>query len=216
MKRDDERKRVSRSVSHHQREWSKSCRLAGANLSNTHKETSCFHTGLCADNPPNRPPPLGVLWPFVNEGASVERPDETLDWGDVLALFTADRFACSIARELIAPRALMAVEDGVREWELRVVATPRASFSCSWIGSRETNSFCSNWATIYGRAWRLRQRSPRAWISLTCNWPRETLLEPWVEEDGEGTTEGGAGGLSWLWLTTRVGVVCVCDAVGVS
>lgn len=78
----------------------------------------------------------------------MERPDETLDWGDVFALFTADRLACSMAFELMAPSALIAVEEGVREWELRVVATPRTSFSSSWIGSRETNSFCSNWTTM--------------------------------------------------------------------
>lgn len=45
---------------------------------------------------------------------------------------------------LMAPRAERAVEEEFRE---RVVATPLSSFSDSSVGSRLTNSFCSNWTT---------------------------------------------------------------------
>ena len=96
--------------------------------------------------------------PFVDD-SFVDRPDDTLDCGELAALFAAERFAASIARELIAPRAPRAVEDETRE---RTVATPRASFSCSCMGSREMNSFCSNWTMTYGRACKEWTFKPRA------------------------------------------------------
>ena len=113
-------------------------------------------------------------------GASTfpERPEDTLDWGDVFALFVADRFAAWTARELIAPSEFSAVEEESRD---RFVATPLTSFSDSWVGSRLTNSFCSNCTTTYGRAWIEWTLSPRAWMSLTCNCPRESV--EWVGEE---------------------------------
>ena len=51
---------------------------------------------------------------------------------------------------LIAPSALRAVELLFREI---LVGTPLTSFSVSEVGSRLTNSFCSNWTTTKGRAW---------------------------------------------------------------
>ena len=64
---------------------------------------------------------------------------------------------------------------------LVLVATPLTSFSCSWMGSRLTNSFWSNWTTTYGAAWTERTRRPRAWISLTCSWPRAARAGAVVE-----------------------------------
>lgn len=103
----------------------------------THKETWCFQTGLWADLifEPRMPlvfderdfvgaegckfgvRPFGVTEPFL---LSAE------------ALFP------------IALREARAVEEETRD---KVVATPLASLSASSVGSRETNSFCSNWTT---------------------------------------------------------------------
>ena len=49
-----------------------------------------------------------------------------------------------LALELIAPKADSAVDDEVRE---RLIATPLTSLSVSSVGSRLTNSFCSNCTT---------------------------------------------------------------------
>lgn len=53
----------------------------------------------------------------------------------------------------------------------RFVATPFTSLSVSSVGSRDTNSFCSNCTTAYGLARDERTLSPRAWMSLTCICP---------------------------------------------
>lgn len=69
---------------------------------------------------------------------------------------------------LIAPSAESAVDDELRE---RFVAKPLTSLSVSSVGSRLTNSFCSNCTTTYGRALGERTLRPRAWMSLTWIWP---------------------------------------------
>lgn len=79
-----------------------------------------------------------------------------------------------------------AVDDDVRE---RLVATPLTSLSASSVGSRETNSFCSNWTTTYGRALDERTFRPRADMSLTCICPFDGPLVPLdvADEDVEAT-----------------------------
>ena len=100
----------------------------------THKVTSCFHTGLCADmRPPNIPP-----------SCDLPEPDPTDEDGVGCALLRA--LAPPLFRPfvllLMAPRAESAVEEDVRDNVL--VATPLTSLSVSSVGSRLTNSFCSN------------------------------------------------------------------------
>lgn len=93
----------------------------------TYKVTSCFHTGLCADmRDPKRP-------------ASWDLPEPRDEDGVACALLRALPFP--LAFSLIAPRAESAVDDELRE---RLVATPLTSLSVSSVGSRLTNSFCSN------------------------------------------------------------------------
>ena len=56
------------------------------------------------------------------------------------------------------------------------MATPLTSLSDSSVGSRETNSFCSNWTTTYGLALEERTLRPRAEMSLTCICPLDGPL----------------------------------------
>ena len=71
------------------------------------------------------------------------------------------RFAASRA-EAALPRAERALEE---DWRERV-GVPLTSLSSSDMGSLDTNSFCSNWTTTYGRAWMVRTLRARAWMSL--------------------------------------------------
>ena len=96
----------------------------------THKDTSCFQTGFTAEmREPKSPlrPDLGTP-PFAEVGEP--------DW---LPLPSLLEFAL-----VTAVSAEMAVED---DWRERLVAMPFASFSVSSMGSRPTNSFCSNCTT---------------------------------------------------------------------
>ena len=103
----------------------------------THKETSCFQTGLWAE----------MREPSICESCDLPEPNE--EDGVACALpralppLPARPFAFALL--LIAPRADKAVDEGLRERVL--VATPLTSLSSSPVGSRETNSFCSNWTT---------------------------------------------------------------------
>lgn len=89
---------------------------------------------------------------FIGEGTLLE--DERDDEGDVFVLdFPA--MALSVVR---------AFEEDVLE---RTVAVPLTSLSVSSVGSRLTNSFCSNWTTTYGRARMEDTLRLRADMSLT-------------------------------------------------
>ena len=81
--------------------------------------------------PPNSPP-------------SCDLPDPNDEEGVGCALFRAlvPLLPFPPALLLIAPREERAVEEDVREMVL--VATPLTSLSVSSVGSRLTNSFCSN------------------------------------------------------------------------
>jgi hypothetical protein len=73
--------------------------------------------------------------------AWVDFPDEKDEDGVLWVLFFA-RFALSDTTfEPIAPRAEMALDEPFRE---RLVAMPLTSLSVSFVGSRLTNSLCSN------------------------------------------------------------------------
>lgn len=112
-------------------------------MQNTHKDTSCFQTGLCADiREPKRP-----------ESCDLPRDEDGVAWALPRAL------PFPLALSLIAPSAERAVEEDTRE---SVVATPLTSLSVSSVGSRLTNSFCSNWTTTYGRELDDRGQRPRA------------------------------------------------------
>ena len=107
----------------------------------TYNETSCFHTGLWTDL---RVEPRTLLVFDVRSdfGGGCElgmRP-----------LGVIEPFLLSVGPLLpIALRVARAVEEEFRD---KVVGTPLTSLSASSVGSLETNSFCSNWTTTYGRA----------------------------------------------------------------
>lgn len=112
----------------------------------THNETSCFQTGLCAERPPKKPgdavpevPPLSVDPSIVFVAAIDVLPDEADDEGVIAA--RARAAASNALPMLIAPSALRAVEDPFLDM---LVATPFTSFSVSEVASLLTNSFCSN------------------------------------------------------------------------
>ena len=111
-----------------------------------------------------------VEWEGASTGAGAVRED-TLDWG-LLPALPFERFAASMALEFIAPRAERAVDELFLE-----IATPRASFSCSSMGSLLTNSLFSNWMTTWGRECREETLRARACMSFTCNWPLAVLAE---------------------------------------
>ena len=91
------------------------------------------------------------------DGALLE--DGREDEGDVFVLdFPGGRGPPTI---LSAVRAL---EEDLLD---RAVAVPFTSLSVSSVGSRLTNSLCSNWTTTYGRACMEDTLRPRADISLT-------------------------------------------------
>lgn len=94
----------------------------------THNETSCFQTGLYAD------------MREAKRVASCDLPDPNDEEGVACALPRALPFA--LAFSLIAPSAESAVDEEFRERVL--VARPLTSLSVSSVGSRLTNSFCSN------------------------------------------------------------------------
>ena len=91
----------------------------------------------------------------------------------------------------MAPSAESAFEVGAiddnaddDDWRERLVATPLTGWSDSSVGSLETNSFCSNCTTTYGRAFDERTLRPRAEMSLTWICPLEGPLAPLeVEEE---------------------------------
>lgn len=107
----------------------------------THKETSCFHTGLWADNPPKRDCVDGTTV-VVELGADGEDLLDDIDEDGVLAPLFLPRFAESL--EPIAPRAVRAMEEPFLD---KFVAVPFTSLSSSVMGPRLTNSLCSNWTT---------------------------------------------------------------------
>jgi hypothetical protein len=88
----------------------------------THKETSCFQTGLWAEIWPKRPLPL--------ERVEADGTDELALLPRRLASAVAAAFAA------IALRADIALE-----------GMPLTSLSASLVGSLLINSFCSNWTT---------------------------------------------------------------------
>lgn len=96
------------------------------------------------------------------------------------------------ALDPIALSAERALEELLRD---KAVGVPLTSLSVSSVGSRLTNSFCSNCTTTYGRALTEETFSPRACMSLTCICPLEELavavdVEP-VEELDEADDEDG-------------------------
>lgn len=96
----------------------------------THKDTSCFHTGLVAEIRDPKSPFASAL-PFEDEGEPDRLPLALPFLLPVVALFRA-------------PRAESALLEELRE---RLVAMPLTSLSVSSVGSRLTNSFCSNCTT---------------------------------------------------------------------
>lgn len=98
---------------------------------------------------------------------------------DVFCKIGRPAFACLAEIAPNADRALLDVsldmlgDDGDVEREEMAVATPLTSLSRSSVGSLETNSFCSNCTTMYGRACTLRTLRPFADMSFTCIWPLE-------------------------------------------
>ena len=147
--------------------------------------TSCFHTGLCAEmrepnNVPARGPSPLLLDPAELLGECSLLPGllpGLLDDPPGPPAPAPCPFALA-ALLLIAPRAVIAwlpsaasaVLDELRE---SGAAKPLTSLSDSSVGSRETNSFCSNCTTTYGRALDERTLRPRAWMSLTWICPLE-------------------------------------------
>jgi hypothetical protein len=93
--------------------------------------------------------------------AGEDFPDETDDDGEVFVLL----FPLFAA---MAPNAERAFDEPLRE---SAVAVPLTSLSVSSVGSRLTNSFCSNWTTTYGRPYIERTLRPRAEINFTWIWP---------------------------------------------
>jgi hypothetical protein len=135
-----------------------------------YNETSCFQTGLCADKrPPRRPLEMP---PADGERRALEAAETREEDGEISLLpLLLLRFASwAAALEPIAPRAEIALEE---VWRERLTGVPLTSLSVSAMGSRETNSFCSNWTTTYGLACILRTLRPRDWMSLTWSWPLE-------------------------------------------
>ena len=111
--------------------------------------------------PPNIPPSWDLPEPSDEDGEGCALP----------RALAPPPFRPFRARLLMASRLERAAEDEVRERVL--VATPLTSLSVSSVGSRLTNSFCSNWTTTYGRETEERTLRPRAWMSLTWIWPRD-------------------------------------------
>ena len=121
----------------------------------THKDTSCFHTGLCAD----------ILEPNTLASPLLPDPADELGVCSLLlfplacVLVLSLPFTRPLSLLLIAPSAesafdcrwwpALAMEESAVDEEVRerFVATPLTSLSASSVGSRETNSFCSNWTT---------------------------------------------------------------------
>lgn len=146
----------------------------------TSKDTSCFQMGFDADRPSAAKPLSAAAAVAVVDAPPGGKPAKA-DGGVLLADGGADcrlrdDTASSYGRDLvIAPSAPSAVEDVLRD---RTTGTPLTSFSVSLVGSRLTNSLCSNWTTTYGRARGDLRLRPRAWMSLTCSWPFD-------EDEGE-------------------------------
>lgn len=133
----------------------------------TYNDTSCFQTGLWAEMRPKRPlerPFEGAVEELAGEGVRVAR--EVEGDGSLLSLAPVTAAAAAAALEPMAPRAERALEEE-RGLRATLTAVPLTSLSNSSVGSLETNSFCSNWTTTYGRAWMLRTLSPLAEMSFT-------------------------------------------------
>jgi hypothetical protein len=121
----------------------------------TYNVTSCFHVGLWDDGLPNSVPGdvPGVDVEEVEEEPAaddaivdfVEPPDDGVDPGCLAAFLAAAASSACLARKEIAPRACAACEL-VRSTGAGVGAPLRVG-PRSGIGSRETNSLCSNSAT---------------------------------------------------------------------
>lgn len=80
----------------------------------------------------------------MEDGTGTLLEDEREDEGDVFVLdFPGGRDT---------PMALSAVRAFEEDVLDSAVAVPLTSLSVSSVGSRLTNSFCSNWTTTYGRA----------------------------------------------------------------
>jgi hypothetical protein len=114
----------------------------------TYKDTSCFQTGLWADILD----PKTLAIPLFAEPADELGVCSLLEEPRVLELSARARPLLSLL--LRAPRTDMAFEGWAicdkadeDEFRERLVATPLISLSVSSVGSRETNSFCSNWTT---------------------------------------------------------------------
>ena len=117
--------------------------------------------------------------------------DETEDEGDVFVLDLPGGRDTAIALS-----AVRAFEEDVLD---RAVAVPFTSLSVSSVGSRLTNSFCSNWTTTYGRACMEEDTlRPRADMSLTWICPFDVA--------------DGAGGCA-AWAAPTVVVEEVLDEV---
>jgi len=102
----------------------------------THKETSCFHTGLWADL--RVEPRIPLVFDERSGFAGCELGTRPLG--------VTEPFLLSVGPLLpIALRVARAVEEESRD---KVVATPLTSLPVSSVGSLETNSFCSNWTTM--------------------------------------------------------------------
>lgn len=117
----------------------------------TYNETSCFQIGLAAERPSAASPlcvaaaaaavdelPRGGT---MNDDGGVLLADDEVDDCRLRDEAAASSYGLLF---VIAPRAPRAVDDVLRE---STTGTPLTSFSASLVGSRLTNSLCSNWTT---------------------------------------------------------------------
>lgn len=105
-----------------------------------YKETSCFQTGLWADKQPKRPLDDGG---WGNEESWADNLDDTSDDGGEGSLLFLLFFLLPwiAALDPMAPRTESAFDDVLLD---KSIAVPLTSLSDSNVGSRLTNSFCSN------------------------------------------------------------------------
>ena len=107
----------------------------------TYKETSCFQTGLWADKRPKKALDDGGC--CAGDKSCEDNFADAVDDGGEGSLLVLLGFLepWIAALDPMAPRAERAFEDMLLD---KLIAAPLTSLSDSRVGSRLTNSFCSN------------------------------------------------------------------------